>query len=76
VSTKLSAEGVSQLTLRGRKFYPWADVSSADVQRSSVALKVQGTTVRIPFIFFDDADAVLRYVRAHVPDAAVGSQHT
>jgi hypothetical protein len=76
VSTRLSDEGVSQITLRGRTLYPWTDVSSAKVLRAAVVLKVQGRTVRIPFVFFDDADYALRYVRAHLPHAALSSQHT
>jgi hypothetical protein len=67
LTTKVSADGISQLTWRGPVMLRWEDVIAVDRRkRSTVLTSAAGSVVVSPASFYDTQDAVA-YIDSHLP---------
>jgi len=67
LSTKLTSDGVSQLTWRGRVHLGWEAVLA--VKRKANSIVLHGATARIVIAYqrFYDSGATVRFVDSHLP---------
>jgi hypothetical protein len=67
VSTRVTAAGVSQLTLRGRVHLSWNEVTQ--VTRTPLALTLTGAKRRVVVSVeeFADSAATVAYIESHLP---------
>ena len=66
-STRLSTSGVSQLSIYGRRYVDWKDVSAARLDTVAITLKCPHGSLRIPLVLYADSEAAARFVLAQLP---------
>jgi hypothetical protein len=68
LSTRLTLEGVSQWTWRGRRAIRWSEVQRAELRpKGTVVITGAETTIEVHGIFFRDLDEVIDWIASRVP---------
>jgi hypothetical protein len=67
ISTELTAEGISQVSLRGRRMYRWQDVTGGRDSGSSLLLEVKDAKVRVPMMLFRRPKLAYKYIGERLP---------
>lgn len=67
LSTQLTAEGVSQLLLKGRRYTAWNDIKEVRVQSQIITLVAPAGKFVLPLLFFYDSDQAVRFITKNLP---------
>jgi len=74
LSTQVSAEGISQLTWRGRIQVRWDDVTAVSRRNRSIVLTSSSGSVTVPTESFYDTQAAVGYLDAHLPKSFANNE--
>jgi hypothetical protein len=67
LTTQLTHEGASQMTLRGRRYLAWTEVAEVSRNGRAYWLKGKGQKLFLWLSLFEDSDAAYAFVEEHLP---------
>jgi hypothetical protein len=67
LSTQVSNQGVTQITLRGRRSIAWSEVTDVKLTAQTITLVGPTGELTLPLIMFSDLDATVAFVTDHLP---------
>jgi len=70
LTTRLTHEGASQMTLRGRRHLAWTEVVEVSRNGRAYWLKGNGQKLFLWLALFEDSDAAYAFVEEHLPTSA------
>ena len=69
LTTELTHDGASQMTLRGRKHMAWTEVEKVWRSSGSYSISGRGRTLLLWWRLFEDPDAARAFIEKHLPAA-------
>jgi len=70
LTTQITDEGVSQMTLRGRRYLAWTEVAAVSRNGRAYWLTGGGRKLFLWLSLFEDSDAAHAFVEGHLPSGA------
>jgi hypothetical protein len=67
LTTELTDDGTSQMTLRGRKYLAWTDVDKVSRHGRTYWIAGKGQELLLWLALFEDPDAARAFVEGHLP---------